>query len=85
MKKINILLVLLVILGLRSLHEVNLGQSLVAMSIVALYAFKMFMDTKKQPDLNEDVKSQLAEMKNIVSGLYVKNAAKPNQDGKRFF
>lgn len=85
MKKINILLTLLVLVGVRSLHDITIGQSLVAIAVISLYAFKMFMDSKKQPDVSEDIRKQIEDIRNVVSSLSVKSVSRAPQEGKRYF
>lgn len=84
--KLDYILILTVLLGLRALVDINLAQSLVALGFVALYAYSQFLDTKRQPDFTKEFKVQLEDMQNKISGLVVKSAAKPTStEGKRFF
>ena len=84
--KLDYVLILTVLLGLRALSDINLAQALVAVGFIALYAYSKFLDAKKQPDFAKEFKAQLEEMQNKVSSIVVKNAAKPiSTEGKRFF
>jgi hypothetical protein len=40
---------------------------------------------QSKPDVSEEVMKELEKIKNVVSGLAVKNAAKNGIEGKRFF
>lgn len=88
LKKLDVLLVLLLALGARSLIDSNIAQAMVVMAFCGLYGYTKFLRSKEVVPLNEEVQRQLEEMRSTVSGLAMKNASKPDQmknEVRRFF
>jgi hypothetical protein len=83
--KIDILASVLVILALRALYSMDIAQAIVFVALSAFIGYTKWLDMIKKPDLSEEVMDELNKMKNVVSSLAVKNAAKSAQEGKRFF
>lgn len=83
--KLDYVLLVAILLGLRALVEVNIGQSIVALCFIGAVCYSRYLDAVRTPDPSLEIKKQLEEMQSKVSGLYVKNAAKPIPEGKRFF
>jgi hypothetical protein len=84
--KLDYVLIVTILLGLRAVYEVSLAQAIVALGFLATYGYLQLIGLRKQPDINKEIKQQLEEMQNKMSSLYVKSAAKPlSSEGKRFF
>jgi len=79
------LTIVLVALALRSLYTVEIAQSIVFVAFAAYLGYKKWLDMQSKPDVAEEIKQELEKVKNVVSGLVVKNAAKNSIEGKRFF
>jgi hypothetical protein len=84
LKKVDVLFVVLILLALRSLIDANIAQAIIFLGFAGFVGFSRWMDNNQKQDLSEEVKKELESMRNIVSGLAVKSAAKSN-DNKRFF
>jgi hypothetical protein len=82
---IDWLTIVLVMLALRSLYIVEIAQSIIFVAFAAYLGYKKWLDMQSKPDVSEEIKQELEKIKNVVSGLAVKNAAKSNVEGKRFF
>lgn len=86
LKSFDWVYILLGLLALRSLIDASYPQAFIVMSFVGLKAYNDYLKSKIQKDLDAEVKKELSDMKNIVSGLSVKHAAKPQaQENFRFF
>ena len=83
--KIDILTSVLIILALRSLFSMDIAQAIVFVALSAFVGYKKWLDLTVKPDISEEVMKELEKMKNIVSGIAVKNAAKNAVESKRFF
>jgi len=83
--KIDILASVLIILALRSLYSMDIAQAIVFVALSAFIGYTKWLDMIKKPDLSQEVLEELNKMKNVVSSLSVKSAAKTPQEGKRFF
>lgn len=83
--KIDLLTAVLVLLALRSLFELNLAQAIVFFSFSAFVGYKKWLDNNLKPDITEELREEITKMKNVVSGLAIKNSVKANVDNKRFF
>lgn len=89
LKQVNWILFVLIVLGLRAVVSADLAQALVVIAFSAVYGFKMHLTATARAPLEADVKIQIEEMKNVISGLAMKNALKPTitpqELNKRFF
>lgn len=83
--KMDVLTTVLVLLALRSLFELNLAQALVFFSFSAFVGYKKWLDNNLKPDITEEIREEISKMKNVVSGLAIKNSVKSSTEGKRFF
>jgi hypothetical protein len=82
---IDWLTAILMVLALRSLHSMEIAQSVVFVAFSVYLGYKKWLDMQSKPDVSEEVMKELEKIKNVVSGLAVKNAAKNSIEGKRFF
>lgn len=88
LKSIDWIYCCLLLLGARALIDASFPQALIVACFAGLKAYHDFLKTKEIKDLSKDVQVQLDEMKTVVSGLAMKNAAKPQhmeQQIRRFF
>lgn len=83
--KIDLLTAVLVLLALRSLFELNIAQAIVFLSFSTFVAYKKWLDNNLKPDITEELREEITKMKNVVSGLAIKNSVKANVENKRFF
>lgn len=85
---INWMYLVLVLLGVRSVINASLAQALVVACFAGIKIYKDYLDSKQQKDIDSELKKELSDMKAIVGGLAMKNAAKPaqmEQQVRRFF
>lgn len=88
LKKLDVILLLLVLLSLNSLREINISQSIVAIGLFSLMGYNRWLDHVKKPDVVQELKDELDNVKANMSGIMIKNASKPpqtQQDIRRFF
>lgn len=85
-KKVNVPMALLLLITLKVLLlEVTFATTIFGLGLISLYAFASYIESKKQKPLDDDVKRQLEEMRNVISGVAVKNNLKSNPENKRYF
>ena len=86
-KKIDIILFVTILLGLRALYDVNISQAIVTIGFLAIFGLIKVLEHKKLPDLNDEIKKELEVIKSNISGIMIKNSIKPNEQltSKRFF
>ena len=75
------------LIGLRcAIYGANIGDALFLISIVGIFAYEKYLDNKKEKPVNDEVKSDLETLKNVVSSLSMKHT-KPaaEQVFKRMF
>lgn len=88
LKRINVALSLFIIVAINSIREINVAQAIVALGVFGLYAYHKYLEHIKKPDIVGDMQRDLESVKNIISGLAIKNSAKPSQTSqelKRLF
>lgn len=87
LKKLDVILLLLVLLSLNSLRDINIAQSIVALGVFSLMAYNRYMEHIKKPDVIQELRQEVESVKANISGLMIKNASKPQmqQEIKRFF
>jgi len=85
----DVLLCVLVIMGLRALViEPGFGYALSVLGFCCLVALDKYFKNTAKPDVSAEIKTELETLRNHVSGLMMRNAAKPaqmQQEIKRFF
>lgn len=78
-----------IFMGARCLFiEPGIGFALTAVSFASLIGYDKYLAFKKAPDVNAELKAELENVKTHISGLMMRNAAKPaqmQQEIKRFF
>lgn len=87
LNKNNIPLVLFVLLSVRSLAVFDYSQALALISVSAVYAYGLYLESKKVAPLDEEVRKELEAMKNTVSNMNVRGV-KPialNPEKKSYF
>lgn len=53
---------------------VTVGEALVVAALSALYAYSLFLDSKKQKPVNQEVTEKLEEMRSTINALKVARA-----------
>lgn len=86
-KKANVPMVLLVLCTIRSLMpDVSVSLAIICVALSALYAYRLFLDSKITKPLDKVVLDELSEMKSKISNISVKNGIKPqNKENQRYF
>lgn len=85
-KSINWPLIVFILLGLRALLDASFAQAAVVLCFGTFVAVKQWLDSKKQKDVDAELRSELNALKNSVSGLVMKNTAKRElPENVRFF
>ncbi len=87
-KKINVPMALLCLLSLRLVFTENTyAVALGVLGLAGLYAYTLFLNTKKVVPLDKQVTDELESMRNQISNLTVKaNLNRPTpKPGERFF
>jgi hypothetical protein len=88
LKKINHPLLVFIVLGLRAgILGTSFGDALFLVGYLSFLAFSNFIESKRKDDLNDQVKAEISELKNVVSSIALKTNPKIPQgpDIKRFF
>lgn len=85
----NFVLITFVLLGVRAMVvEPGMGFAITATAFAGLIGYKMYLDSKITADVNADLKADLEVIRTQMSGLMMKNAARPAEmarEIKRFF
>jgi len=83
LKQINVPMVLLCLITARLLFSSDsYATSAIAVSLVALYGYSQYLNSKKVKPLDESVRHELEVMRNQISNINVKtnlNQPKPTQ------
>jgi hypothetical protein len=83
LKSVDWVFVILCGMGIRSIVDANLSQALIVACFAGVLCFKRYLDYVKKPDLNEDLKKQIEDLRSNMSGIMMKNAAKPMMDNRK--
>jgi hypothetical protein len=67
-------LCILAYLGRLLIFGASFGDAVVFCSLTSLWAFKEFLASKKTPDLSEEVKKELAIMRDALSAMKMTNS-----------
>lgn len=84
----NYINVVLVLLGIRAIIDANFAQALIVACFSGMYSYSKYLESKKIPNVPEEIKKEISDLRNNVSGLMLRNATKPQemeQQIKRFF
>lgn len=87
-KSLDWLVIILCLSGLKALVDANMAQATIVVSFCVLKGYKDYLERAQAKDINEETIEQLNEMRSVVSGIAMKNAAKPQQmreEVRRFF
>lgn len=77
--KKDIVLSLFIILSLNSLQDINIAQAIVALGVFGVFCYTKYMESQEKPDIAGDLKKDMDSLKNLVSGMAIKQSAKPSQ------
>ena len=86
-EKANVPLILLSAFTIRTVFlDISVSASIFGVTSTGLYAFNMWMDTKRTKSLDQSVKEELEEIKSAVTSLSLKAGVKTSdKPTKRFF
>lgn len=76
------------ILGLRAgILGASIGDALFLIGYLSYISYKKYLENQRINDLNEEVKSEISQLKTMVATMGLKNSPKMNEipAGKRFF
>lgn len=87
---INFTLLIFFTVGMRvTIFGASIGDALVITSLCGLQGFFHWVESKKQPNLDEKITKELSDIKAHVSGLMLKNSVRPPSQSdsgiKKFF
>ena len=83
LKTIDYVFVILCLMGIRSIIDANAAQAAIVLCFSAIICFNKYMDHVKKPDVGQELRDQIEGIKSNMSGLMMKNAAKPLVDNNR--
>lgn len=75
---------LLALIGYGFITGFSLPVSIACFAFAPLYAWKLFLDSKKPNDINDDVLKRLAQMEQKVSAIQLGNGLRPVHDQKKY-
>ena len=84
----NFVLITLILLGMRAIADANPSQAAIVVAFASLHGYMSYLKSLEQKDLNAEVKEELANIRNHITGLTIKNTARQQPaaaDGRRFF
>jgi hypothetical protein len=88
-KSLDAILVVLILLGLRSIIDANVAQAIIVACFGALVAYNKYLKTKEQPDIRAEIMNELEKVQANVTSLSMRASMKTPgaQDAtpKRFF
>lgn len=82
-KNVDYVFLILCAMGIRSIIDANLSQALIVACFAGVLCFKRYLDYVKKPDANEELRKEIEGLRANMSGLMMKNAAKPMMDSNR--
>lgn len=76
----DFVLLTLVIMGVRAMVvEPGIGFAITAVAFASLVAYDRYLKHNAKPDVSEELKKELDDLRGNISGLMMKNASKPAQ------
>jgi hypothetical protein len=86
-KKINVSLALICLISIRMLFaDASFPMAIFGISLTGLYAYSKYLDSKAIKPLDQQVKAELEQMRDTLSGIAVKNNLKPlPKENQRYF
>lgn len=86
-KKINVALALICLISIRMLFsDASYPMAIFGLSLTGLYGFSMYLDTKKSKPADQQLKAELEQLRDTISGIAVKNNIKPPiKENQRYF
>jgi hypothetical protein len=83
LKTIDYVFLILCAMGIRSIIDANVSQALIVVCFSAIVCFNKYLEHVKKPDIAADLVKQIEDLRGNMSGLMIKNAAKPAPDMSR--
>lgn len=86
-KSLDTILIVLILLGLRSVVDANIAQAVIVACFGALVAYNKYLKTKEQPDIRAELMNEIEKIQSNVTSLSMRHTVKlPQQEApKRFF
>lgn len=86
-KSLDAILIVLILLGLRSVIDANIAQAAVVACFGALVAYNKYLKAKEQPDIRAELMNEIEKIQSNVTSLSMRHTIKaPAQEApKRFF
>ena len=87
LKKTNISTILLVLLtGRMILSEPSYAVAVFGLGVAGLYAYSQYLKAHEVKPADEELKKEIATLKNAISNVSVKNGLRaPPSEGQRYF
>lgn len=67
------------------LLPINIADSIVMLALSGLYGYNLFLKSKQERPINEEVKREIAEIKSVVTALSIKPSSSKSQPMGRMF
>lgn len=86
--KLNHPLLIFVVLGLRAgVFGSSIGDAIFLIGYLGFLGYHKYLENLRKEDINDKVKSEIAELRTMVSTMGLKSGIKPQDipSGKRFF
>lgn len=86
-KKLDWVYILLLVLGARAVVDASFAQAAFMLIICSFKGFQLWLDSKKEVPVSEELKRDLNEVKSALTGLSLKGTKPqaPTIDSRRFF
>lgn len=87
-KNADWIMLAIIVLSARSLYDFSFAQAFVVIALLGYKAYQKYLETKQDVKITDTVLEQISEMRSVVSGMAMKNAARPadmQKELKRFF
>lgn len=88
---LNVVVLIFILLGLRAtFNPSGIGEALALAAVAALIGIERYIDFKRGPDINEEVKKQLDDIRSYVTSISMKQGLKKEpieipKNGQRWF
>lgn len=80
LSKVNTVVVILALLGIRAIVDANMAQALIVACFSGVYALQLYLASIKKIDVQQNYIDDLNSLRNNVSALMIKNASRPQEE-----
>jgi hypothetical protein len=84
LKKYDLVYVVLILVGLRSLFGSDIAQACALAAFASLHGYLKYLNSKQEKAVSEDFRKELDDIRNNVSGLMMRNAIKAEGVNRQF-